>query len=57
MVFPRMYSSTSSHVAEYKKWSNYKGFNSPTYYSSPLLEVAMTRPEFKAHLENDILGA
>ena len=57
MVLPRMYSSTSSHVAEYKKWSNYKGFNSPTYYSSPLLEVAMTRPEFKAHLENDILGA
>ena len=24
MVFPRMYSSTASHIGEYKKWSNYK---------------------------------
>ena len=57
MVFPRMYSSTASHIGEYKKWSNYKGFNSPTYYTSPLLEVAMARPEFETHLENDILAA
>ena len=25
MVFPRMYSSQSNHIREYKKWSNYKG--------------------------------
>jgi hypothetical protein len=56
MVFPRMYSSTGSHIPEYKKWSNYKGFNSPTYYTSPLVEVGMTRPEFLSHIESDLLG-
>ena len=56
MVFPRMYSSTGSHIPEYKKWSNYKGFNAPTFYTSPAIERAMTRPEFKAHIENDLLG-
>lgn len=57
MVFPRMYSSTSSHVREYKKWSDYKGFNTPTLYTSPLTDVPMGRSEFLAHLERDILGA
>ena len=57
MVFPRMYSSTGSHVQEYKRWSDYKGFNSPTMYTSPLLNEPMGRAQFKAHLENDILGA
>ena len=57
MLFPRMYSSTGTHIAEYKKWSNYKGFNSPTYYTSPLLDTPMTRPEFKAHVETQVLGA
>ena len=57
MVFPRMYSSTALHVGEYKKWSDYKGFSSPTFYTSPLLDVPMSRPEFRAHVESDILGA
>ena len=57
MVFPRMYSSTGSHVQEYKKWSNYKGFNSPTYYTSPLVEGPMSRAEFEAHIEKDVLGS
>ena len=57
MVFPRMYSSTASHVGEYKKWSDYKGFSSPTFYTSPLLDIPMSRPEFRAHVESDILGA
>ena len=56
MVFPRMYSSTGSHIPEYKKWSNYKGFNSPTVYTSPILEGVMGRAEFKAHIENDLLA-
>ena len=57
MVFPRMYSSTASHVREYKKWCDYKGFNTPTTYTSPLTDVPMGRSEFLAHLERDILGA
>ena len=56
MVFPRMYSSTASHVREYKKWSDYKGFNTPVLYTSPLVDVPMGRSEFLAHLERDILG-
>ena len=57
MVFPRMYSSTGSHIPEYKKWSDYKGFNSPTVYMSPVMpDVAMTRPEFKSHVEMELLG-
>jgi len=56
MMFPRMYSSTGSHVREYKQWSDYKGFNAPSSYVSPMLNVAMSRSEFLAHLENDILG-
>ena len=56
MVLPRMYSSTASHVREYKKWSDYKGFNTPVLYTSPLVDVPMGRSEFLAHLERDILG-
>ena len=56
MVFPRMYSSTGSHIAEYKKWSNYKGFNTPTAYTSPLVEGALSRSALVSHIENDILG-
>lgn len=28
-IFPRMYSGQSSHITEYKNWSDYKGWNSP----------------------------
>ena len=56
MVFPRMYSSTASHVREYKEWSDYKGFNTPVLYTSPLVDVPMGRSAFLAHLERDILG-
>ena len=49
MVFPRMYSSTASHIKEYKRWSNYKGFNATTSYVSPLVDGAMNRAQFVAH--------
>lgn len=29
-VFPRMYSSQASHVQQYKEWSNYKNWNTPS---------------------------
>ncbi len=29
-VFPRMYSSQANHIAEYKQWSNYKNWNTPS---------------------------
>ena len=56
MVFPRMYSSTASHIKEYKRWSNYKGFNATTSYVSPLVDGAMNRAQFVAHLEGEILS-
>ncbi len=56
MVFPRMYSSTASHIKEYKRWSNYKGFNATTSYVSPLVNGAMNRAQFLAHLEEEILS-
>ncbi len=30
-IFPRMFSSQASHVAEYKKWADIKGDHSPTF--------------------------
>ena len=56
MVFPRMYSSTGSHIKEYKRWSNYKGFNATTSYVSPLVDGAMSRAQFVAHLEGEVLS-
>ena len=29
-VFPRMYSTQGSHIAQYKEWSNYKNWNTPS---------------------------
>ena len=56
MWFPRMYSSTGSHLKEYKRWSNYKGFNMTTSYESPLVDGLMTRAQFVNHMENDVLS-
>ena len=56
MLFPRMYSSESRHVKEYKRWSNYKGFNEAARYTSPLLEGVMSRQGFMVHLEKDVLN-
>ena len=56
MWLPRMYSGTSSHIPEYKRWSNYKGFNSPSYFTSPLTEEPMTRRDFVRHVEKEILS-
>ncbi|MGB1074921.1 MAG: DUF2723 domain-containing protein [Flavobacteriales bacterium] len=57
MFLPRMYSSTGSHVKEYKTWSNYKGFNEPVGYTSPLVEGMLTKRQFEKHLTDDILAA
>lgn len=56
MFFPRMYSSEGRHVKEYKRWSNYKGFNETTRYTSPLVSGAMSRQSFLIHLERDVFN-
>ena len=56
MTFPRMYSSTGSHVQEYKTWSNYKGYNEAIGFVSPLVDGPMTRAQFESHLKQDILS-
>ncbi len=56
MVFPRMYSSEGRHIKEYKRWSNYKGFNEAASYTSPLVDGAMSRQAFLLHLEKDVLS-
>ena len=56
MLFPRMYSSQSNHVGEYKKWSNYKGWNETVSYTSPLDGEARDANAFEAHLGSQILG-
>ena len=57
MFFPRMYSSMSRHVPEYRRWSNYKGMNEHLKYTSPLVDGEMNKLQFIMHIENDILGA
>ena len=57
MFLPRMYSSTASHIREYKTWSNYKGYNEAVGYVSPLVDGVMTKRQFEQHLKDDILTA
>lgn len=57
MVFPRMYSSQANHVREYKRWSNYKGWNEEVAFVSPLDGVERDGPAFELHLSSRILGA
>ena len=52
-----MYSSMSRHVPEYRRWSNYKGYNEPARFTSPLVDGEMNKLQFIMHIENDILGA
>ena len=56
MFFPRMYSSESRHVKEYRIWSNYKGYNEASRYTSPLVDGEMSQSGFMLHLEKDILS-
>ena len=56
MAFPRMYSSQSNHIREYKKWSNYKGWNEDVAFTSPLDGEARDVAAFELHLASRILG-
>ena len=56
MVFPRMYSSQANHVREYKKWSNYKGWNEEVSFVSPLDGQARDAQAFELHLSSRVLG-
>ena len=56
MAFPRMYSSQSNHIREYKKWSNYKGWNEDVAFTSPLDGEARDAAGFELHLASRILG-
>ncbi|MGB1618244.1 MAG: DUF2723 domain-containing protein [Flavobacteriales bacterium] len=56
MVFPRMYSSQSNHIREYKKWSNYKGWNEDVAFTSPLDGQPRDAQAFELHLASRILG-
>ena len=57
MVFPRMYSSQANHVGEYKKWSNYKGWNEDVAFVSPVDGEPRDTQGFEAHLASRVLGA
>jgi hypothetical protein len=56
MVFPRMYSSQANHVNEYKRWSNYKGWNEDVGFVSPLDQRERDAASFEQHLASRILG-
>jgi len=56
MLFPRMYSAESRHIKEYRIWSNYKGYNEASRYTSPLVDGEMSKSGFMMHLQNDILS-
>ncbi|MGB0422853.1 MAG: protein O-mannosyl-transferase family [Flavobacteriales bacterium] len=55
-VFPRMYSSQGNHIGEYKRWSDYQGWNKTNVFSSPFVEYLMSPDEFEMHLDIVILG-
>ena len=56
MLFPRMYSAESRHIKEYRIWSNYKGYNEASRYTSPLVDGEMSKSGFMMHLQKDILS-
>ena len=56
MLFPRMYSPDSRHIKEYRRWSNYKGYMEPVFFTSPLIKGDLTKSQFIAHLEGDFLS-
>jgi len=56
MLFPRMYSSESRHVKEYRIWSNYKGYNEASRFTSPSVDGEMSQSGFMSHLQKDILS-
>jgi len=56
MKFPRMYSSESRHIKEYRRWSNYKGYNEGQSFTSPLMDGELSRQGFIMHLQQDVFG-
>ncbi len=56
MLFPRMYSTQASHVQAYKSWSNYKGYNEVSAFTSPMANGLMSRQVFEEHLATTYLS-
>lgn len=56
MLFPRMYSSQANHIREYKRWSNYKGWNEDAGFVSPVDGKERDAKTFEVHLAGRILG-
>ena len=56
MLFPRMYSSQANHIREYKRWSNYKGWNEDVGFVSPVDGKERDATTFELHLAGRILG-
>lgn len=56
-VFPRMYSSQGNHIREYKRWSDYHSWNSPSVFTTPTLseDFELTADQLAVHIEQDIL--
>lgn len=55
-IFPRMYSAQATHIAEYKNWSNFKGWNEQSTFDSPLDGRTRTGAAFESHLSSAVLG-
>lgn len=55
-IFPRMYSAQANHIAEYKVWSNFKGWNMESVFESPIDGNARTGAAFERHLASAVLG-
>ena len=56
MVFPRMYSGQANHIREYKRWSNYKGWNEEFNFVSPVDGKERDAKTFEMHVASRILG-
>jgi len=50
-LFPRMYSSQASHIPEYKKWSNYKGWMSSNRERENAQKLEAKRKEYEDKLQ------
>ncbi|MDA9864529.1 aminotransferase class I/II-fold pyridoxal phosphate-dependent enzyme, partial [Flavobacteriales bacterium] len=57
MLFPRMYSSQANHINEYKRWSNYKGWNEDAGFVSPIDQKERDAAAFEQHIASRILGS
>ncbi len=50
-IFPRMYSSQASHIPEYKKWSDYKGWMSSNRERENAKKLEAKRKEYEDKLQ------